>query len=61
MPGGEVHKEVTRKVGGKITVGFTCPTMKFGFHPIDNVEPLEDFKRRAGPNFHFKKITLAVV
>lgn len=56
-----MHKEVTRKVGGKITVGFTCPTMKFGFHPIDNVEPLEDFKRRAGPNFHFKKITLAVV
>lgn len=41
-------------------MGFICHIMEFGFQPIDSAEPLEDFKRWAGPNFHFKKITLAV-
>lgn len=54
------HEEITRKVGGKIRMGFICHTMEFGFQPIDRAEPLEDFKRWVGPNFHFKKITLAV-
>lgn len=61
MPGGEsTYEEVTRKVGGMITMCFTCRTMEFGFYPIDNAEAVKHFNRWTGPKFRFK-ITLAVV